>query len=139
MQARAGKLRERARRLRHNQTDAEKRLWSRLRARQLCSAKFRRQHPIGRFIADFCCVEHGLVVELDGGQHAAQAEADRRRSAFLARKGYRVLRFWDNEVMEDIEAVPERIMHVLTDPHPNPLPNRAREKGQIPPQVPART
>ena len=122
------RLRDRARQLRHNQTEAEQRLWTRLRARQLCGAKFRRQHPIGHFIADFCCVEHGLIVELDGGQHAEQVEADQTRSAFLERRGYRVLRFWDNEVKEDIEAVLEQIAAVLSDPHPNPLPVRARER-----------
>ncbi|MBI2090618.1 MAG: endonuclease domain-containing protein [Deltaproteobacteria bacterium] len=115
------RLRDRARQLRHNQTEAEQRLWTRLRARQLCGAKFRRQHPIGHFIADFCCVEYGLVVELDGGHHAQQVEGDQRRSAFLERSGYRVLRCWDNEVMEDIEAVLEQIAAVLSDPHPNPL------------------
>jgi hypothetical protein len=67
-------------------------------------------------------MEHGLVVELDGGQHAAQMEADQRRTAFLTRKGYRVIRFWDHEVMEDIEAVLERILEALRNPHPSPLP-----------------
>jgi len=66
------------------------------------------------------------VVELDGGQHAVRAEADRRRSLFLERRGYRVVRFWDNEVMEDIEAVPQRIAEILSDPHP--IPYREREK-----------
>jgi len=121
--------RDRARRLRHDQTEVERKLWAHLRDRRLNSAKFRRQHPIGRFIADFCCPERGLVVELDGGQHAAQAEADRRRTAFLIQHGYRVLRFWDNEVMENIEAVLQRIAEALSDPHPNPLPGR-REKGE---------
>ncbi len=128
MQAQAIKLRDRARQLRHNQTEAEHRLWARLRARQLCSAKFRRQHPIGHFIADFCCMERGLVVELDGGQHAVQAEADQRRPSFMASRGFRVLRFWDNEVMEDIDAVLGQIADALMDLHPNPFPNRAREK-----------
>jgi len=71
-------LKSRARRLRRQQTDAESKLWARLRARQLCGAKFRRQHAIGPFIADFCTVERGLVIELDGGQHATQAQADQR-------------------------------------------------------------
>lgn len=131
MQAQAAKLRDRTRRLRHNQTEAEHELWARLGARQLCSAKFRRQHSIGRFIVDFCCLEHRLVIELDGGQHAAQAEADQKRSAFLARFGYRVLRFWDNEVTEDIEAVLEQIAAVLSDPHLNPLPGRERKKKHV--------
>ncbi len=90
--------------------------------------KFRRQHPISYFIVDFCCLEHRLVVELDGGQHAEQVEADQKRSAFLAGRGYRVLRFWDNEVMEDTDAVLERIAAVLSNPHLNPLPRRERKK-----------
>lgn len=128
MELDASTLRERARRLRRNQTEAERKLWARLRARQL-GTRFRRQHPIGPFIADFCCQEHRLVIELDGGQHATRAEADERRSALLERKGYRVLRFWDNEIMEDIEAVLQQIAAVLKNPHPNPLPVRAREEG----------
>jgi len=126
MQLDASTPRDQARRLRRDQTETERRLWARLRARQLCGAKFRRQHPIGRFIADFCCLEHGLVVELDGGQHAIQVEADQRRSAFLRRRGFRVLRFWDNQVLEDIDAVLEQIVEALRDPHPYPLPGRER-------------
>ena len=121
-------LRDRARRLRRDQTEAERKLWARLRAGQLCGAKFRRQHSISYFIVDFCCLEHRLVVELDGGQHAEQVEMDRRRSVFLAGRGYRVLRFWDNEVMEDTDAVLKRIATVLSDPHLNPLPRRERKK-----------
>ena len=121
-------FRDRARRLRRDQTEGERKLWARLRARQLCGVKFRRQHPIDPFFADFCCLEHRLVVELDGGQHAEQVETDRRRSAFLAGRGYRVLLFWDNEVTEDMDAVLERIAAVLSDPHLNPLPGRERKK-----------
>ncbi len=95
----------------------------RIRARQLCGAKFRRQHPIGRYIVDFFCLEHALVVELDGGQHATQTEADQRRSDFLKRCGYRVLRFWDNEVFEDIDAVLEQIAQALRDTKPSPVPS----------------
>ncbi len=122
----ASKLRDRARRLRRDQTDAERRLWRRLRARQLCGAKFRRQHPIGPYIADFCCLERRLVIELDGGQHALNVA--QRRSEFLAGNGYRILRFWDNEVMEDIEAVIQHVANVLNDPHPFPLPEGERER-----------
>ena len=120
------KLRNRARNLRRDQTDAEGKLWARLRTRQLCGLKFRRQHPIGPYVADFCCVERGLVVELDGGQHATQAEADQRRSTYLEQRGYRVLRFWDNEVLVSPDAVLEQIVWVLNNPHPGPLPRRAR-------------
>jgi very-short-patch-repair endonuclease len=120
-------LKNRARRLRREQTDAESKLWARLRARQFSGTKFRRQHPIGPFIADFCCVERALVVELDGGQHADRVKADQLRTPFIEQCGYRVLRFWDNELMENMEAVLEEIVRVLSDPHPNPLPKRARE------------
>ncbi|MGH7927967.1 MAG: endonuclease domain-containing protein, partial [Candidatus Binatia bacterium] len=109
MDARLPVLRDRARQLRRNQTDVENKLWSRLRTRQLGGAKFRRQYPVGNFIVDFCCFERHLVVELDGGQHAIQTEADQRRSASLSARGYRVLRFWDNEVIENIDGVLEQI------------------------------
>ncbi|MBI4488448.1 MAG: endonuclease domain-containing protein [Deltaproteobacteria bacterium] len=123
--------RDRARRLRRDQTEAEHRLWRRLRARQLCDTKFRRQHPIGPFIVDFCCVEGRLVVELDGGQHAVEVERDQRRTAYLAERGYRVLRFWDHEVLTNIEAVMEQIAETIRNPHPCPLPGRAREKRHL--------
>ena len=121
-------LKERARRLRREQTDAEKKLWVRLRSRQLGDFKFRRQFVIGPFITDFCCFEQRLVVELDGGQHADQSDADRRRSDFLLSRGYRVLRFWDNQVMENIDSVLEQILLALDKaafegvPSPFPLP-----------------
>jgi very-short-patch-repair endonuclease len=115
-------LRDRGRQLRRNQTDAERELWARRRARQLSGFKFRRQYPIGPFITDFCCFEQRLVVELDGGQHAAQRKADRRRSDVLGRHGYRLLRFWDNEVMQNIDGVLQRIVEVL-DLEPSPIPS----------------
>ena len=90
--------REHARQLRREQTEAELFLWARLRARQLSGAKFRRQWPIGPFIVDFCCVEHRLIIELDGGQHASEVEKDEARSECLRKEGYEVLRFWNHEV-----------------------------------------
>ena len=111
-----------ARRLRRKQTDAERKLWSRLRDRKLCDAKFRRQHPIGPFVTDFCCMEIGLVIELDGSQHMQQAQADQHRSRYLEQRGYRVLRFWDNEVLANMDAVVDQIVRVMNSPHPNPLP-----------------
>jgi len=118
-------IRDRARQLRRNQTDVEAKLWTRLRARQVADAKFRRQYPIGRSIADFCCYEQRLVVELDGGHHAEQVGADQTRTDFFASRGYRVLRFWNNEVTENIEGVLERIARALCDPknEPSPLPS----------------
>ncbi|MGH7411692.1 MAG: endonuclease domain-containing protein [Candidatus Methylomirabilis sp.] len=128
MTVRASRLRLFAKRLRRNQTDAERKLWMRLRARQVNGLKFRRQHPIGRYIVDFCCPEHQLVVELDGGHHASKIQADRRRTEFLVQLGYRVLRFWDHEVLTNPEAVLEQIAEAVTHPHPNPLPVRERER-----------
>ncbi len=122
-------LRERARRLRRDQTAAERRLWTRLRGRQVAGANFRRQQPIGPFIVDFCCPDMRLIVELDGGQHATRVEYDMGRTAFLASRGYRVIRFWDNEVLQETEAVLERIVQAVIDPHPDPLPGREREKS----------
>jgi len=121
-----------ARRLRRDQTDVERKLWSRLRDRRLCGVRFRRQHPIGPFIVDFCSIEANLVIELDGGQHALQARSDAARTEFLRRQGYRVLRFWDNEALANIDAVLQRIVEALradiAHPHPNPLPP-TRERG----------
>ena len=111
-----------ARNLRRTQTDAEKKLWSKLRDRQLSGIKFRRQHAIGKYIADFCCVESKLVIELDGSQHAQQSLADELRSHYLRQSGFCVLRFWDNDVLTKIDAVIEQIVGVLEGPHPNPLP-----------------
>jgi very-short-patch-repair endonuclease len=99
------KMQRRAAELRHNQTPAENRLWARLRAHRLGEIHFRRQHAIGNFVVDFCAPRKKLIVELDGSQHLAQKEYDAERTAFLESKGYRVLRFWNNEVMNDIEAV----------------------------------
>ena len=88
-----GLQRGRARKLREIQTDVERKLWLWLRSRQVRGLKFRRQHPIGPFIADFCCVQAGVVVELDGGQHAEEIPADAKRSKFIEQRGYKVLRF----------------------------------------------
>ncbi|WP_166302688.1 endonuclease domain-containing protein [Bradyrhizobium sp. 2S1] len=93
-----------ARRLRANQTDAETALWKRLRNRQIDGHKFARQVPIGNYICDFACREKQLVIEVDGGQHAESA-ADAIRDRYLADEGYRVLRFWNNDVLGNIEGV----------------------------------
>jgi very-short-patch-repair endonuclease len=103
----------RARHLRRSQTDAEGLLWVRLRARQLYGAKFRRQQPIGPYVADFCCHEAQLVVELDGSQHAEQIVEDQRRTDDLQSRGFRVLRFWDNQVLSSVDAVLEAIAAAL--------------------------
>ncbi|HNQ01637.1 MAG TPA: DUF559 domain-containing protein [Syntrophales bacterium] len=96
-----------ARNLRKRQTRAEELLWRNLRARQLDYAKFRRQVPIGDYIVDFISFEKKIVIELDGGQHAETAARDAERDAWLRGRGYNVLRFWDNEVFQNLEGVLE--------------------------------
>ena len=102
----------RARRLRRDATDVERRLWFTLRER-LPAWKFRRQHPIGERFADFACPSHKLAIELDGGQHALQQRADDARRAALARRGYRVVRFWNIDVIDNLEGVLETIRAAL--------------------------
>ena len=117
-------MKRRARSLRKRQTESEQRLWHRLRNRQLAGFKFRRQHVIGPYIVDFVCLKGRLVVELDGGQHGIgmQRAYDQRRSASLARQGFRVIRFWNNDVLNDTEAVLTMVRRALRSPHPGPLP-----------------
>ena len=111
---------QRARQLRYDSTDAERHLWRRLRLRQADGLKFRRQYPIGKFIVDFVCIERGLVVEIDGGQHGSeQAIYDAERDAWLQRKGYQVLRFWNNEVLLEVESVLEVIRRSLAGAPPS--------------------
>ena len=105
-------------------TNAERLLWSRLRERQVGGHFFVRQHPIGGYIVDFCCRRAMLVIEVDGGQHAQNA-ADAPRTAELGRRGYRVLRFWNNEVLGNIDGVLIGIQGALDEINPNrsrPLP-----------------
>ena len=90
-------------------TDAEHRLWYYLRGKRLIGIKFRRQQSIGTYIVDFVSMEHRLVLELDGGQHVEQAAHDAERTQFLNQEGYRVLRFWNHDVLQQTEAVLERI------------------------------
>ncbi|WP_107929217.1 endonuclease domain-containing protein [Neisseria animaloris] len=103
-------LQQNARELRQNMTLAERRLWQCLRGRQLNGIKFRRQQSIGSYIVDFVSMEHRLVVELDGGQHAERTEYDNKRTEFLNNQGYRVVRFWNNEVLQQTEAVLDKIV-----------------------------
>jgi len=117
-----------ARKLRRDMTDAERRLWSRLRDHQ-AGAHFRRQAPLERYVLDFVCFQARLVIELDGGQHA-ESEADKLRDAWLKEKGFRVLRFWNNEVMGNIEGVLETIMDALKGaPTPPPQPSPIQGEG----------
>jgi very-short-patch-repair endonuclease len=104
---------QRARKLRRNATEAEKRLWSRLRDRQLAGRKFRRQVPIGPYVVDFFCPDGELIVELDGGQHAIETERDDKRTRWLESEGYRVIRFWNNDVLGNTDGVLDAISRTL--------------------------
>jgi very-short-patch-repair endonuclease len=115
-----------ARALRRELTAAERKLWYRLRRKQLEGFRFRRQVPCGPYIADFLCVGARLVVEVDGSQHG-EATADVQRDAWFRAQGYRVLRYWNNDVMERTEEVLAAIMAVLSAPHP--------AFGHLPPQA----
>ena len=110
------------RRLRSNMTDAEQRLWRFLRRKQMSDFKFRRQHPFGDYIIDFVCSEVMLAVEVDGGQHNAQEAEDTARTEYLNRAGFRVLRFWNNEVMREIDSVTAVIWRALQEFDPTPIP-----------------
>ena len=117
----------RARSLRQNMTEAEIRVWQMLRAHRMNGHKFRRQVPIGRYIADFVCHEARLVVEIDGGQHDRSSPQETERSGFLQREGYRILRFWNNEVLANPDGVCETIVNELAaSPPPCPPPSRGR-------------
>jgi very-short-patch-repair endonuclease len=102
-------LTNKARSLRKNQTDVEQIIWKHLRNRQLYNYKFRRQFPIEPYIVDFVCLELKLIIELDGGQHACQINYDNQRSLFLEQRGFKVIRFWNNDVIENTEGVLETI------------------------------
>jgi very-short-patch-repair endonuclease len=123
-----------AKRLRRNQTDAERVLWFRLRNCRLSGLKFKRQVPIDHCVVDFCCSAARLIVELDGGQHASRIESDTNRTKILEAVGYLVLRFWNNDVSQNTDGVLEEILSTLEQnrpepPHPDPLPYGEREKG----------
>jgi very-short-patch-repair endonuclease len=119
-----------ARQLRAAMTDAEQALWRRLRRKQIAGCRFRRQHPVGPYIADFACLERGLLIEVDGGQHQ-DCTGDARRYAWLRARGFTVLRFWNNDVLQDPDSVCEAILLHLCDPRPHPgLPPQAGEGDQ---------
>jgi len=122
----------RARTFRREMTDAERRLWSLLRGRRLSGYKFRRQCPIGPFIADFASIEHRLVIEADGGQHN-ESDRDARRTAWLEKLGWRVLRFWNNDILRNPEGVADAIVDALDEIEPSqataPSPSRRFASG----------
>ena len=131
----------RARRLRRNMTPTERTLWRELRNRRLCGAKFRRQKPMGHYIVDFICDEAKLIVEIDGGQHGVEAlkADDLVRTRWLEARGFRVMRFWNPDVLENIDgvlsAISEELMRAAKCPgpspgrHPSPLPPSGRGDG----------
>ena len=104
----------RARALRSAMTDAERLLWRALRSKQLNGHRFRRQHPIGQYITDFACIEQKIVIELDGGQHQEQLDYDEQRTDFLREHGWQVLRFWNNDVLNNLDGVLSVIAENLT-------------------------
>lgn len=122
-----------AKSLRCNLTDAERKLWSILRNSQLSGAKFPRQQPIGPLVVDFVCQQQRLIVEADGGQHSGNPK-DSRRTAFLEGKGYRVLRFWNNDILANLDGVAQIIAAALSAPHParasRESPSPSRGEGQ---------
>jgi len=103
-----------ARSLRREMTEAEDRLWHQLRDRRLDRIKFRRQVPVGKYIADFVCVEAGLIIEVDGSQHA-ESDSDRIRKSELKARGFRILRFWNDDVLKDLNAVCDTIIAYVRD------------------------
>ena len=125
-----------ARKLRKEQTDAEQLLWHLLRNRQFCGLKFRRQYPMAPYVLDFYCDEERLGIELDGGQHNEpdKKQTDKERTAFLEGKSIKILRFWNNEVLQETEAVLEQLynsLHSLTPLSLTPtLSQRERELGR---------
>ena len=114
----------RARELRADPTEAEKRLWRQLSARKVAGTRFNRQHPVGPFICDFVARTPKLIIEVDGGQHCSATDA--RRTFFLQNQGYRVLRFWNHDVLANLEGVIAEIERALGD-IPSPNPSRERE------------
>jgi very-short-patch-repair endonuclease len=110
-----------AKTLRKNSTDAENLLWRRLRAGRLRNLKFRRQVPIGNYVADFVCIESKIVIECDGGQHM-ESSSDTTRDTAIGKLGFKVLRFWNNDILKNIDGVLEVILDECTSPHPGPLP-----------------
>ena len=102
----------RARTLRRNATIAERILWRALKSRQANNAKFRRQHPVGPYVADFAVIETRLIVEVDGGQHALESN---RRTRYLESRGYRVIRFWNNEILDNLDGVLHEIATAMND------------------------
>ncbi|MEX0809434.1 MAG: endonuclease domain-containing protein [Dongiaceae bacterium] len=125
--------------MRSNPTDAERRLWERFRRKQIANARFRRQYPLGRYIVDFICLPARLVIEVDGGQHDLQAEADEVRTQWLESQEYLVVRFWNNDVLSNTDGVVERIRDMVRMrlDTPPPTPSRKGRGSKARPMPPA--
>jgi len=119
----------RARKLRKDSTDTEQRLWYFLRAKRFNGYKFKRQYIIGNYIVDFICIEHKLIIELDGSQHMDAIQYDMKRTNYLIDRGYNVLRFWNNDVLQNTDGVLQEILNVLT-PSPSPSPPAKSAGGE---------
>ena len=125
-----------AKALRKRSTDVERLLWGYLRVKQMEGLKFRRQQPIGKYVVDFVCFEKKIIIEVDGGQHAVETKKDTERDEWLRSQGFKVLRFWNNEVLTNTQAVLEMIrINCLSRSHPplNPLPSREGKEKEISP------
>jgi len=120
-----------AKELRQNQTEAEKLLWASLRSLRPDGAKFRRQRPIDDYIVDFVHLDKKLIIEVDGGQHneTKTIASDNKRKAYLESQGFHILRFWNNDVLKNMDGVIEKITDTLSELSPSPLPLPSRERG----------
>ena len=124
---------DRARALRQSMTDAERSIWRILRSAQMDGHRFRRQVPFGQYIADFVCHDARLIIEIDGGQHERSSRDEAKRTRFLEDQGYRIVRFWNNEVLSNLEGVGAIIARELRHhPHPDPPPSRGRNHQTLP-------
>ena len=119
-----------SRSLRREMTDAEKLLWRHLRMKQFEGHKFRRQHPLGSYIVDFVCLEAALILEVDGGQHADNSDSDDIRAQWLEGKGFHVMRFWNNEVLNNIEGVKLAVWNYLSEVLPPSRPSPCMGEGE---------
>jgi very-short-patch-repair endonuclease len=124
------RVRVRARALRQNHTQAQDVMWSRLRGRRFMQLKFRREHPIAGYVADFACIEMGLVIEIDGGQHATAIGDDIRRADVMREHGFHTIRFWNHEVLTEIEAVLQQLRSDVDRLTLTPTLSRTREREQ---------
>ena len=122
-----------ARQMRHEPTDAERKFWFAVRAHRFSGYKFKRQYPIGPYIADFVCLERRLVIELDGGQHAQRSDYDAERTAYLQTRGFCVLRYWNDEFLRNPDCILDDVWRVLKAPSPARFARDCRALAHPPP------